>query len=97
MSDPVVLRDWRPEFRASREEVKLMVSGIVEELRASLKAEPRFGERLFYVGGDTLVIGNIDPDGNLVVYECAIRASNTEEDQVPEGEVVVQTKEPMLS
>lgn len=92
MSKDVVMQDWRPEYRASREEVKVMVGGVVQEL-----LDDPDNQRVMYIGGDTLVVAASDPDGNVVVYECTIRASNTEEDQVPSGEIVVQTKEPLLS
>lgn len=92
MTKEIVLTDWRPEYRASRDEVKLMVKGVVEEL-----LDDPNNQRIVYLGGDTLVVAAADPDGNIVVYECTIRASNTEEDQIPHGEIVVQTKAPLLS
>lgn len=92
MSKDVVLRDWRPEYTASREEVKVMVSGVIQEL-----LQDRDNQRVMYVGGDTLVVAACDPDGNIVVYDCVIRSSNTEEDQIPEGDVATFTKNQLLS
>jgi hypothetical protein len=78
----VVMGPWVAEGRLTRDEVNTMVAGAVKEMQ-----DGSVERSVVYVCADTLVYATMDPDGNVVVYDCSIRRSNSEEDQLPAGTV----------
>lgn len=78
------MRQWVPEGVNTALDNEILIKDIAQALAGQ---EP--GTQTLSVGGDTLVIGVIDADSNLCIYECTIRRAtvNVVEEQVPDGAV----------
>ena len=64
------LKIWdAPE--CTQDEVATMVKGVIHELN---QGDTNYS---VYIGGDTLVYGNIDENGNIDLFECKIRHAHT--------------------
>jgi hypothetical protein len=78
----IELRQWNPEGINSPEENEILIKDIVQALAGQ---EP--GTNTVSVGGDTLLFGAVDSEGQLCIYECTIRRAsvNVVVDIVPDG------------
>jgi hypothetical protein len=78
----VEMRVWVPEAINTPIENELLIKDIVQALDGQ---EP--GTQTMSVGGDTLVIGAVDSDGQICLYECEIRraSANVVEENLPDG------------
>jgi hypothetical protein len=65
------VRPWVPEAINTKEENDLMIKGVINDLKG-LEA----GANSVLVGGDTLVFGSIDDNGNYNLYECQVRRAS---------------------
>jgi hypothetical protein len=79
------MKTWKIESPATEEERDLLVKNVIRELR---KGQPGDWTMNLDAEGGVLAVGTIDSTGQLHVFECDIRRSNIESEQIiMEGEV----------
>jgi len=65
------MRPWIAECVQTKDENDLLIKGVLADLKG---LEP--GANSVMVGGDTLIFGSVDDNGDYIVYECSIRRSS---------------------
>ena len=65
------MRPWVAECVQTKDENDLLVKGVLADLKG---LEP--GANSVMVGGDTLIFGSVDDNGDFCVYECSIRRAS---------------------
>ncbi len=81
----IEMRAWKPEVTNTPTENDLLVKGVAVELNELLNQGAGEGATSVLVGGDTLIFGAVDGDGEIKIYECTIRRANVDavEDLTP--------------
>ena len=71
----VMMKNWISE-PCTQDEIATMIQGTLAEVE---KGDTNYS---VYIGGDTLVFANKDPDGRIDIIECQIRRSNLDQEDV---------------
>lgn len=72
----IKLTNWEASLECNQDEIKTMIAGVVTELK---KGETNWS---VYIGGDTLIWGVINDDGKMEIFDCKIRRTNLEQDDI---------------
>lgn len=73
------MHDWVPAIVCDRDEINLMLRFVLSELNSDPETDNTAA-----IAGDTIIVGTVDEDGKVIVFECSVRRSNlTPEEALP--------------